>query len=339
MPQQQQQQPQIQAPLNSTMSVYATIKSSSMLRFDALDTSDQQNRHQFMAYGNIGEAMQLFDQLLHNKNFLLTFLNTYSFTQTKHSPADNQILCSLISLSLRDNLPYLYSIIKSLLSDHIRKSLATQQSSSGSGGGTKSSKFKSLFRDNEFHVVECLISNWISMFMYDFQRDTQCSTHLYRLVRVIGHYLDSAPCDAVQGVALNSLNEDKLLWDLNVQYQMLYVNFVMNQGGKGLFVVPLVDLDTVEQAKEKCIEVVNRQGGFSALGQKPTTRDIDLELCLIIIPNDQAQTPANTSSTLITLKDTEEELINQNGYGCFLKHLKIIIKKLFINPSFFCEKN
>ena len=109
---------QQQQPLNSTMSVYATIKSSSMLRFDALDTPTAcdphlQNRHQQLlaAYGQLGEAMHLFDQLLHNKNFLLTFVSSYAASH-RHSHADLNALAGLICLSLRDNLPYLYSIIK-----------------------------------------------------------------------------------------------------------------------------------------------------------------------------------------------------------------------------------
>ncbi len=175
-------------------------------------------------------------------------------------------------------------------------------------------------------LIENLVANWLAMFMYEFQRDTQCSTHLYRLVRALGHYLDMAPCDAVAGRALHSLSEERLLVDSELAgagYQVVYVNVMLGggvvcpSGQQRVFVVPLVDLDTVEQAKEKCVDVMVRHGGFAGL--KPSARDVELELCLIIIPNDQAGAAVATSTTtLIALKDTEEELLlHQNGYELF----------------------
>lgn len=291
-----------------------------MLRFDALDTGSDHRLAQLAAYGNVGEAMHLFGQLLHNKNFLLTFLSAYANGAGADADAEAvHALASLVCLSLRDNLPYLYSIIKSLLADQIRIGL--------SGGNTKSSKCsKALFRSHttEQMLVESLIVNWLAMFMFDFQRDTQCATHLYRLVRALGHYVHAGPVDAVQQKALNSLSEERLLLalaaDTTLTYQTLYVNVVLNgaTATKGLFVVPLVDLDTVEQAKDKCLDVVARHGGFGS-GPRPSSRDVDLELCLIIIPSESAaqaphqQATANTS-TMITLRDTEDELfMHQNN--------------------------
>ena len=58
----------------ASMSVYATIKSSSMLRFDGVNENLCGNG----SLGNVGEAMQLFDQLIHNKTFLLTFVQVNS---------------------------------------------------------------------------------------------------------------------------------------------------------------------------------------------------------------------------------------------------------------------
>lgn len=354
------------APLNSAMSVYATIKSSSMLRFDGLDSSGGANMcgtlgganllnhhlhhnhvyNQYLsAYGNAGEAMHLFDQLLHNKNFLLTFLSAY--TSKHRSTADLQALASLVCLSLRDNLPYLYSIIKSLIAEHIRVTLSSVAASTNAGSRTtKSSRAasaatkaaSSLFRtsttattntESEFVFIECLVSSWLAMYMFEFLRDTQCSTHLYRLVRALGHYIDSAPVDAVQNKALNSLSESSLLFMPSLDslpYQTLYVNVLLATSGgmnatmatnanKNLYVVPLVDLDTVEQAKRKCLDVIARHGGFLTAASRPDVRDVDLELCLIIIPSEQQQESANTS-TMITLRDTEDELLihHSNGY-------------------------
>lgn len=171
--------------------------------------------------------------------------------------------------------------------------------------------------------------------MFEFLRDTQCSTHLYRLVRSLAHYIDSAPVDAVQNKALNSLSESSLLLMPSLDslsYHTLYVNVLLASSGgatmtaatmtttnKNLYVVPLVDLDTVEQAKRKCLDVIARHGGFLAAASRPDVRDVDLELCLIIIPSEQQHDSAN-ASTMITLRDTEDELLlmhHQNGYENF----------------------
>lgn len=299
------QQKQQQQQQNSSMSVYATIKSSSMLRFDTLDQSDAQAKQQFMSYGNVGEAMQLFDQLIHNKNFLLTFLNVCEQQTSTFTLKDKINMASLLILSLKDNLPYLYSIIKCLLSEYISVSFKQKLNS----------KQKILFRTNE-SLIEPLLTNWISMFMYDFQRDTQCAMHLYRLVKSIKFYLDMGPCDQVKQLALNSLNEDKLLTDLGVHYQIIYANIVINQcllsnpSNKSLYVCPLCDCDTILQAKEKILDYIFKPTNLAQfnLSSKPTLRDIDLELCLILIPSDQS----TQQTTLITLKETKDELIGSD---------------------------
>lgn len=340
-PQQKQQQQQ----LNSTMSVYATIKSSSMLRFDNLDTSDGQSKQQFVSYGNVGEAMHLFDQLIHNKNFLLTFINVCEQQPSSFTLKDKLSMASLLMLGLKDNLPYLYSIIKSLLSDYIRTSFKAPNSK------VLNSKPKLLFRTNE-SLIEPLLSNWISMFMYDFQRDTQCSMHLYRLVKSIKSYTDMGPCDQVKQLAFNSLNEERLLNDSSMHFQIIYVNIVINQcllsnpSNKSLYICPLIDCDSIHQAKEKIIDYIFKSSNLSQfnLNSRPTVKDIDLELCLILIPNEQSTNQAqNQQTTLITLKETEDELI---GTDCSLTQSNNKFKRLlalkdyniqngsFINLSF-----
>ena len=95
-----------------------------MLRFDGGGSSHDQPSNSVTLASNsavVVEAMQLFDQLIHNKTFMLTFMqvcespsNSGSFTLK-----DKCHFASLVTLGLKDNLPYLYSIIKCLLSDYI----------------------------------------------------------------------------------------------------------------------------------------------------------------------------------------------------------------------------
>ena len=306
--------------LSSTLqqnNMYATIKSG---KFDPHELSSVANNT------NIIEAMTLFDQLMHNKNFLLTFVQVCE-SQQSFTPKDKSNLSSLLILSLRDNLPYLYSIIKSLLSDYISNSFQTNSTTS-----TKSNKnnqqqtARQLFRSNET-LIEKLLTNWISMFMFEFNNTTQTSTNLYRLIKVIKYYLDMGPIDQLTQMASNSLNDEFLLED-EYNYQTIYIN-VLNrciissdtQSNINFQVCRLLDCDTIQQAKEKIIEsiyskpIINQLNGCgNLLMTRPNSRDVDLELCLLLIQNDiDPNTQQKQQTTTIVLKETEDELIGSSN--------------------------
>jgi plexin B len=234
-PKQQQQQQQ---------SVYATIKSTNMLSLS--------NDEQFKNHGHVGEAMQLFDQLLHNKTFLLTFIQVCEENST-FTLKDRCHLASLLTICLRDNLPYFYSIVKCLLADYIAQSFSPTHCNN-----KNMNRSKLLFRSNE-SLIEPLLTNWISMFMFDFQKDTQCATHLYRLVKVIKFYLDMGPCDEQTQQATNTLNEERLLKEF-IQFQPVYVNIVNKLTAATISntttvqICRLLDCDTINQAKEKILD-------------------------------------------------------------------------------------
>ena len=294
--------------LNSTMSVYATIKSN-MMHFNG----DQQASPASSGFSNnVVEAMQLFDQLLHNKHFLLTFIQVYEQQTQSQSPSslkDRTRLASLLTVGLKDNLPYFYSILKLLLADLIAASF-------GAGG----KRGKGLFGSNE-SLAEPLLANWLAMFMHDFQKDTQCATHLYRLVKVIKFYLEMGPCDQQTQQATHSLSEERLLKEA-LQYQTIYIN-VVNQcvtsgnsaasPNTSVQICRLIDLDTVQQAKEKILDYLYKAN----VTMKPAASQVDLELCLILLNNSVDMQTGNSlgkqqqqhTTTLITLKETEEELI------------------------------
>lgn len=259
--------------------------------------------------------MQLFDQLLHNKSFLLTFIQVCDSSRAFASK-DRCQMASLLTLGLRNNLPYFYSIIKMLLSEFLASSFNNKSNTTKTGGN--------LFRGNE-SIVEPLLTNWIGMFMHDFQKDTQCATHLYRLSKAVKFYLDMAPCDQQTQQGVHSLSEEKLLKD-QVQFATIYVNVVnqchmnnptgtnSNQSANPVQICRVLDMDTVQQAKEKILDYLYKHS--SAL--RPASAQVDLELCLILLNNasmDAGTLNGNTlnkqqtTTTLVTLKETEEELI------------------------------
>jgi hypothetical protein len=278
-------------PKQQQQSVYATIKSTNMLSLS--------NDEQFKNHGHVGEAMQLFDQLLHNKTFLLTFIQVCEENST-FTLKDRCHLASLLTICLRDNLPYFYSIVKCLLADYIAQSFSPTHCNN-----KNMNRSKLLFRSNE-SLIEPLLTNWISMFMFDFQKDTQCATHLYRLVKVIKFYLDMGPCDEQTQQATNTLNEERLLKEF-IQFQPVYVNIVnkltattISNTTTTVQICRLLDCDTLNQAKEKILDHLFKKNRTLA----PAINNIDLELCLLIVNQDQQQ-----QTTVITLKDTEEELL------------------------------
>jgi hypothetical protein len=324
------QKHQQQQQLNATMSVYATIKSSSMLRFDGVN--NEHSSH----LGNVGEAMHLFDQLIHNKTFLLTFIQVCeNETNGSFTLKDKCHFASLLTLGLKDNLPYLYSIIKCLLSEHIAKTFQTHTSTNSKANQSSTMRrAKLLFRSNDT-LIEPLLTNWLAMFMYDFQRDTQSATHLYRLVKVIKFFLDMGPCDQQTQHATNTLSEEVLLKEPCL-FQTIYVNVVnqcssqtttttTNNNQTNVQICPLLDCDTVQQAKEKIINFLFKTQ------LKPNYRDVDLELCLILIQNDQKE---QQQTTIITLKETEDELIGANVDHSTLKRLLTLKDYNIQNGSF-----
>ena len=311
--QQQQQQQQQQ------QSVYATIKSSSGLKLEpiidggcgTLLISQTAARHQeLLLHGSIGEAMFLFDQLLNNKNFLFTFLQQIERTPALMSTVDKRNFLGMLTLALRHNLSYLYSIIKLVLSDHISNAFRTR---------THKNLFKPKANES---VADILVANWISLFMYAFQRDTQCSLELYRLVQCLKFYLHMAPCDQTRHLALNTLNEHTYLdpgelLPTHQHFQTLYVNLLVNNDSKTLLTVSLLDCDTIHQAKQKCLEAVFKSNLNLAqfnLVYRPSLVQCDLELCLVLIKNDETSAAASQqTTTFVSLKETEDELMINNN--------------------------
>ena len=350
----QQQQQQQQQQQSQSMSVYATIKSNSMIRFDQHQDNFSLNRQNILSsYGNIGEAMFLFDQLIHNKNFLISFINVCESQRDTFGAKERHNFSSLLTLALKDNIHYLYhSVIKPLLGEHINQILnpstcpsSTSTSSSSSSCSSKRNPNNLIMFGNGQSLIEPLVNNFISMFMYDYQRDSQTALHLYRLVKSVQSYIEMAPCDQVKQLSVHSLNEDTLLSDTQLlgPYSTIYVNVMLNTNllssganGKNLFLVPLIDTDTVQQAKQKIIHCVFKRANMNmfSIGCLPSVNDIDLELCLVLIqPTNEctiSQTNGQTATTttLITLKDTEDELVAVTNNSSALNNDKDTLKRL-----------
>lgn len=91
----------------------------------------------------------------------------------------------------------------------------------------------------------------------------------------------------------------------------------MNQQATSVQVCRVLDMDTIAQAKDKILEYLYKVNS----NLRPSSVHVDLELCLILLNSQNNSIDTNTlgsqanqhSTTLITLKETEEELIGTSN--------------------------
>ncbi|XP_052779998.1 plexin A3-like isoform X2 [Mya arenaria] len=210
---------------------------------------EQKNGVGFTEHG-----LQHFYHLLGHKYFLLTLIRTLE-TQKTFSIRDKVNVASLLMVIYQDNLEYATEILKALLNELVEKSVLGKHP-------------KLMLRRTE-SVVEKLLTNWLSLCMYKYLRDTAGSS-LYVLYRAIKLHVEKGPVDCMTGDARYTLSEDKLLRD-KVDAKLLTLN-VFYEGE----VTPckVLNCDTITQAKEKIIDQFYKNIPFS---NRPWACDLDLE--------------------------------------------------------------
>ncbi|XP_051930951.1 plexin-B1 isoform X2 [Hippocampus zosterae] len=207
----------------------------------------------------VEQGLVQLSNLLNSKLFLTKFIHTLE-SQRTFSPRDRAYVASLLTVALHGKLEYFTDILKTLLNDLVEQYVAKNP--------------KLMLRRTET-VVEKLLTNWMSICLYNFLRDSagEC---LYMLFKAIKHQVDKGPVDAVTGKAKYTLNDNRLLRE-DVEYKTLTLN-VLVQGGGVNECQPLpskvLDCDTITQVKEKLLEQVYKGTSFS---YRPHTDSLDLE--------------------------------------------------------------
>ncbi|KAJ3602767.1 hypothetical protein NHX12_030515, partial [Muraenolepis orangiensis] len=218
------------------------------------DLDVQESRRQTVEQG----LVQL-SNLLNSKLFLTKFIHTLEGQRT-FSPRDRAYVASLLTVALHGKLEYFTDILKTLLNDLVEQYVAKNP--------------KLMLRRTET-VVEKLLTNWMSICLYAFLRDS-AGESLYMLFRAIKHQVEKGPVDAVTGKAKYTLNDNRLLRE-DLEYKTLTLN-VLAQGGGLNESQPLpskvLDIDTISQVKEKLLEQVYKGTTFS---QRPHGDALDLE--------------------------------------------------------------
>uniref|UniRef100_A0A4X1T2M0 Plexin B1 n=1 Tax=Sus scrofa TaxID=9823 RepID=A0A4X1T2M0_PIG len=208
----------------------------------------------------VEQGLGQLSNLLNSKLFLTKFIHTLE-SQRTFSARDRAYVASLLTVALHGKLEYFTDILRTLLSDLVAQYVAKNP--------------KLMLRRTET-VVEKLLTNWMSICLYTFVRDS-VGEPLYMLFRGIKHQVDKGPVDSVTGKAKYTLNDNRLLRE-DVEYRPLTLNVMLAMGpgaGEAQGVpVKVLDCDTISQAKEKMLDQLYKG---VPLAQRPDPRTLDVE--------------------------------------------------------------
>ncbi|XP_026506045.1 plexin-D1 [Terrapene carolina triunguis] len=205
---------------------------------------------------NMEEGIALFSTLLNNKHFLIVFVHALE-QQKDFAVRDRCNLASLLTIALHGKLEYYTSIMKDLLVDLIDASASKNP--------------KLMLRRTE-SVVEKMLTNWMSICMYSFLRET-VGEPFFLLLCAIKQQINKGSIDAITGKARYTLNEEWLLRE-NIEAKPRNLNVSFQGCGMDSLSVRVMDTDTLSQVKEKILEAFCKNVPYS---QWPRVEDVDLE--------------------------------------------------------------
>uniref|UniRef100_A0A8C6TQU8 Plexin D1 n=1 Tax=Neogobius melanostomus TaxID=47308 RepID=A0A8C6TQU8_9GOBI len=206
---------------------------------------------------NMEEGITMFSTLLSNKHFLITFVHALE-QQKDFAVRDRCSLASLLTIALHGKLEYYTSIMKDLLVDLIDASASKNP--------------KLMLRRTE-SVVEKMLTNWMSICMYSYLKET-VGEPFFLLLCAIKQQINKGSIDAITGKARYTLNEEWLLRE-NIEAKPQNINVSFQGCGMDSLSVRVMHTDTICQVKEKIIEAFYKNLPFS---QWPRAEDVDLEL-------------------------------------------------------------
>uniref|UniRef100_A0A8D2LG41 Plexin C1 n=1 Tax=Varanus komodoensis TaxID=61221 RepID=A0A8D2LG41_VARKO len=246
--------------------------------------------------------------LINNKNFLVTLIHTLEKQKT-FSVKDRCLFASFLTIALQRNLVYLTNILEVLTRDLMEQSSNVHP--------------KLMLRRTE-SVVEKLLTNWMSVCLSGFLRET-VGEPFYMLVTTLNQRINKGPVDVITCKALYTLNEDWLLWQvtefstvvLDVVFEKIQEN--ESEGTTMKIQVNVLDCDTIGQAKEKILQAFLNKNGF------PFGLQLS-EMGLALQSGTQAKELLDVDSSTVILQDGITKLNTIGHYGVrtrFLTLLKI----------------
>ncbi|KAH8398914.1 hypothetical protein KR222_011678, partial [Zaprionus bogoriensis] len=219
-----------------------------------LNSTKIQGHH---AQSNYDTAMMQFDQLLGNKYFLLTFIETLEEQRSSFSIRDRVNVASLLMVVLMNKMEYATEILKSLLLRLIDKSLA--------------SKHPHLMLRRTESVVEKMLTNYLAVCMYDYLKEYAGSS-LFLLFKAIKHQVEKGLVDAITHDARYSLSEERLLHE-QVSHEVVMLHILQDDLDDKVQ-CRVNDWDTISQVKLKILDAIFKNTPFS---MRPSVHEVDLE--------------------------------------------------------------
>ncbi|XP_034984269.2 plexin-B2 isoform X2 [Zootoca vivipara] len=189
----------------------------------------------------VEQALNQFSNLLNSKSFLINFIHTLE-NQREFSARAKVYFASLLTVALHGKLEYYTDIMRTLFLELMEQYVVAKNP-------------KLMLRRSET-VVERMLSNWMSICLYQYLKDN-AGEPLYKLFKAIKHQVEKGPVDAVQMKAKYTLNDTGLLGD-DVEYSQLTVNVIVQDEGTESVPVKVLNCDTISQVKDKIIDQVYR---------------------------------------------------------------------------------
>lgn len=189
----------------------------------------------------VEQALYQFSNLLNSKSFLINFIHTLE-NQREFSARAKVYFASLLTVALHGKLEYYTDIMRTLFLELMEQYVESKNP-------------KLMLRRSET-VVERMLSNWMSVCLYQYLKDS-AGEPLYKLFKAIKHQVEKGPVDAVQKKAKYTLNDTGLLGD-DVEYAPLTVSVIVQDEGLDAIPVKVLNCDTISQVKEKIIDQVYR---------------------------------------------------------------------------------
>ncbi|XP_068418024.1 plexin-C1 [Eschrichtius robustus] len=214
--------------------------------FTHIFTEDMHNRDA----NNKSESLTALDALICNKSFLVTVIHTLE-KQKNFSVKDRCLFASFLTIALQTKLVYLTSILEVLTRDLMEQCSNMQP--------------KLMLRRTE-SVVEKLLTNWMSVCLSGFLRET-VGEPFYLLVTTLNQKINKGPVDVITCKALYTLNEDWLLWQVpefsTVALTVTFEKIPENESADVCrnISVNVLDCDTIGQAKEKIFQAFLSKNG------------------------------------------------------------------------------
>ncbi|XP_055508772.1 plexin-C1 [Leucoraja erinacea] len=261
--------------------------------------------------GDLNQGFNALYNFLNNERFLVISIHVLE-QQKDFTIKDRCRFASFLTIAFHSNLVHLTNVLDHLLKDLMDRSSAQP---------------KLLLRGTET-VVEKLLTNWVSLCMYGFLRES-VGEPLFKLVSAIKQRINLGPVDAISGKALYTLNEDWLLWQItDFKPLKLDVTFQLNtdadverdHDSSSRFEVEVLDCDTVEQVKEKIFETFYNKYGYS---QRWQMEDIDLE----VIKKGEHQRLQDIDQTSQELEGGKKKLNTMGHYHIPNEASLVVIRK------------